>query len=259
MCGRNVLLRRTCWEPFSPSASRLNGREKVTGCPEKKGKIQIESPGVLLHRIVPATKDQMASRPFVTRCQLRHPLAFIDSLVFIQSGNEKMLRCERARCEPCALTHAVIGTVTQLLWYAVIKDFGDVSVKYRSSPIIRHRQRWWPAITPWWLDELVHTASLLSVENNWPNVNLSERQVIIFLQCFPNVCTLSHILRAIVHVSAHGSSEPLEASQALFPMEVEGSGRCYKLINCVNKDNKAGTKEFSLWLLLTSNFGRKRK
>lgn len=38
MCGRNVLLTRTCWEPFSPSASRLNGGEKVTGCPEKKRK-----------------------------------------------------------------------------------------------------------------------------------------------------------------------------------------------------------------------------
>lgn len=114
------MLTRTCWEPFSPSASRLNGREKVTGCPgkkknKKKGKIQIESPGVLLHRIVPATKDQMASRPFVTGCQHCHPLAFIDSLVFIQSGNENMLRCEGARCEPCAPAHAVIGTVTQLL------------------------------------------------------------------------------------------------------------------------------------------------
>lgn len=40
MCGRNVLLTRTCWEPFSPSASRLNGREKVTGCTEKKGKFK---------------------------------------------------------------------------------------------------------------------------------------------------------------------------------------------------------------------------
>lgn len=62
---------------------RRKKRKKFTSSP-----LESCSTGLSLRQ-----KDQMESRPFVTHCQHHHPLAFIDSLVFFQSGNENMLRC----------------------------------------------------------------------------------------------------------------------------------------------------------------------